>query len=94
MDKSTLEHLESKGVESVLLEMAQGRHGQPDSAMRNEVESWLRAKEHARQELIASRIEAAASSQRLWAMWATYAAIAAAIAAAIVTTIEVIKFLH
>lgn len=44
MNKSELESLEAKGPETVLLEMAQGGHGSPDSQTRREVESWLRSK--------------------------------------------------
>ena len=45
MNKSELESLEAKGPETVLLEMAQGGHGSPDSPRRHEVEAWLRSKQ-------------------------------------------------
>jgi hypothetical protein len=45
MNKTELEALESKGIESVLLEMARGLHGDPGSRMRDEVEAWVRSKQ-------------------------------------------------
>ncbi len=45
MNKIQIEALEAKAPETVLLEMAQGGHGSPDSQTRIEVESWLRSKQ-------------------------------------------------
>lgn len=56
MHKDALARLESVGSEAVLLEIARGSHGQPDSQLRSEVEAWLRSKQVA--------AEAAASDKR------------------------------
>jgi len=44
MQKDYLALLESTGTEKVLLEIARGSHGLPDSQLRSEVEAWLRSK--------------------------------------------------
>ena len=47
MDKATLDSLEAKGVEQVMLEMAKGMHGSaPDAILRIEVQDWVRAKQY------------------------------------------------
>ena len=47
MDKATLDSLEAKGVEQVMLEMAKGMHGYaPDSILRIEVQDWVSAKQY------------------------------------------------
>jgi len=45
VDKTTLERLEAKGPLAVFEEIARGLHGQPDSPLRNSVESWVRSKQ-------------------------------------------------
>ncbi len=45
MDKTALERLEAKGIETVLKEMAQGQHGQEGSPVRGEVDAWIRSKQ-------------------------------------------------
>ena len=44
MKKSELEDLAVKGPEAVVLEMASGKHGDPGSPFRGEVDSWLHSK--------------------------------------------------
>lgn len=45
MDNKYLERLESIGPEKVLVEIALGRHGEPGSRMRSQVDAWLKHKE-------------------------------------------------
>jgi hypothetical protein len=58
MHKDTLARLESIGVEAVLIEMAEGKHGQPTSQMREGVESWLRSKAVASEAVASARRDA------------------------------------
>lgn len=44
MNKDKISILEKKGVEVVLLEMAQGHHGNKDSPLRSEVDAWILSK--------------------------------------------------
>ena len=44
MKKSEIEILETKGVETVLLEIAQGFHGSPGSQARDQIDAWILSK--------------------------------------------------
>ena len=82
MNKDQLELLESKGAATVLLEMAQGSHGMPESALRTEVECWLRAKQVEAGLAASSKRDAREAETRRIAICANIiAAIALAIAA-------------
>ena len=56
MQSSSIEKLESKGVATVLKEMALGEYGQPVSLYRDEVDVWIRSKE--------SEVDTEASAKR------------------------------
>jgi len=47
VDKEKIEHLEKVGLEAVLIEIAQRKHGQPDSPLRKDVEAWVESKKFA-----------------------------------------------
>jgi len=54
MNEKEIQNLESKGPETVLLEIARGLHGDSGSRNRNQVEAWLRSKQVASDALAAS----------------------------------------
>jgi predicted nucleic acid-binding protein len=58
MNNTDLETLEAKGIETVLLEMAQGGHGSPGSPNQSEVEAWIQSKRTAADYLSASKRDA------------------------------------
>jgi hypothetical protein len=102
MDKASLDALEAKGPEKVMLEMAEGKHGSaPDSKLRIEVEDWLRAKQFfaseqaskrrdAREEETLAIARSALSNSRRANIIAITAAILAAAATIIAAVIGVI----
>jgi hypothetical protein len=86
MKKSSLDILESKGVETVLKEMAQGQHGQEGSPVRGEVDAWIRSKQavseadsSAKRDAHEAETLAIAKEAKRWAMYATIIAAIAAI---------------
>jgi hypothetical protein len=98
MDKATLDSLEEKGVEQVMLEMAKGMHGSaPDSRLRIEVQDWVSAKQYSatmdaskrrdkrEEETLAIARSALSNSRR-----ANFIAITAAILAAAATIIAAV----
>jgi len=102
MDKVSLDSLEAKGVEKVMLEMAQGKYGHAfDSILRIETESWIRAKifsaaeqaskrRDAREEETLAIARSALSNSRRANIIAITAAILAAAATVIAAVIGVI----
>lgn len=102
MDKASLDSLEAKGVEQVLHEIAQGKHGYaPDSKLRIEVNDWVRAKlftaseqasmrRDAREEETLAIARSALSNSRRANIIAITAAILAAAATIIAAVIGVI----
>ena len=55
MNDKTLKIFESKGIEVVSLEIAQGFYGSPGSRTRDEADSWVRAKQLANDALSVSK---------------------------------------